>query len=89
MKNWKPVFAVLLNILAVTGPVAALYVRYGLEERVSAHEAGQLVALAGAMLSGFALAFVAGHLLRQIQDSYTSVLGSIAQALHHQRRHTV
>jgi hypothetical protein len=81
--NWKTLVAVLLNIAAVVAPVLALYLRYGLDERISRGNAGveQLVALGGAMVAGFATALLAGNLLKKVQADYVSTLTAIIKTV--------
>ncbi len=63
--NWKSVIAVLLNILAVVVPVAALYVKYGFDQPVGTSDNfGQLASLGGAMLAGFGIALISRVLPR-------------------------
>lgn len=81
MKSWKIVLTVLLNLVAVTVPVSALYAKYGIDERVRAGAVDQLFSLAGAMLAGFGIAFIAGNVIKKADTGYSQVLTTAIQAL--------
>lgn len=89
----RVLFSILLNVLAVAGPAAVLYLVYGMGATVDANSGRDLVALLSTGLFSFATGLGAATLVKSVDKSFLLKIveglmdGKGTTAGRHRRKH--
>ena len=78
----RRLIALMLNVVAVLGPTAALYIRYGPTAAVDARDPAYVLPLVAAVLAAFLIGTISNLTVgRNIGEGFASLFAALANAL--------